>query len=291
MNRQERFDTPGKVELTVDNKLGEVRLITHAAPVTEIDVRVHGPRDDEVAQMVWVEHQNSDGAHRVRVEVPDLADSSWRRLVNVAITVRLPEGATVEVRTVAGSITAEGSLGPARTETTSGDISVCPVDGDLEARSTSGDVRVASVTGAAEVVTVSGDVRCGPVGKTGRVKSGSGGVEVGSVRENLTVETVSGDVTVGRLHDGCDLKTVSGDQQVRQLDAGLAQFKTVSGDLTVSIARRTAVMVDAQSLSGSLSSEIDLSSDEPGVGWEPGPHAEVRARSVSGDVRIQRARA
>lgn len=291
MKRQERFDTPGKVKLTVDNKLGEVRLVTHAAPVTEIDMRVHGPSDNEVAEMIWVEHQNSDALDRVTVEVPDLAKPGWLRGVNVAVTVHLPEGATVEVKTVAGSITAEGSLGPARVETTSGDISLCPVDGDLEARSTSGDVRVASVTGAAEVVTVSGGVRCGPVGKTGRVKSGSGGVEVGSVRENLTVETVSGNVTVGRLHDGCDIKTVSGDQQVRQLDAGLAQLKTVSGALTVSVARGTAVMVDAHSLSGSLSSEIELSSDEPAEASGAGPQAELRARSVSGDVRVQRARA
>ena len=28
--RQERFETPGQVELVVDNKLGDVRLRTHA---------------------------------------------------------------------------------------------------------------------------------------------------------------------------------------------------------------------------------------------------------------------
>ena len=74
---------------------------------------------------------------------------------------------------------------------------------------------------------------------------------------------MSGDITAGELADGCDLKTVSGDQRVRKLVAGEAEFRTVSGELTIGVARGTAVMVDAQSLSGSLSSEIDLYQDEP----------------------------
>jgi hypothetical protein len=50
-------------------------------------------------------------------------------------------------------------------------------------------------------------------------------------------------------------------------------------------------MIDAESLSGSLSSEIELYPDEQGspAPDQDGPRAELRAHSVSGDVRIQRA--
>ena len=51
-------------------------------------------------------------------------------------------------------------------------------------------------------------------------------------------------------------------------------------------------MVDAQSLSGSLSSEIDLYQDEPEgteLDQQEGRRADLRAHSVSGDVHIQRA--
>ena len=62
--------------------------------------------------------------------------------------------------------------------------------------------------------------------------------------------------------------------------------------MTIGVARGTAVMVDAESLSGNLSSEIDLCSDEaarPEPNQEGGRRLDLRAHSVSGDVRIQRA--
>jgi DUF4097 and DUF4098 domain-containing protein YvlB len=291
--RQERFDTPGKVEVRVDNKLGDVRLRTHAEPTTEVELRANGPRADEILERVWVEQQDFDGNQSVIVEVRSEAGFMQRRGDDVVVTVRLPEGASVDVQTISGSVTGEGNFGAARARTTSGDISLGSVDGDLVARSTSGDVTVVSVTGNAEVATMSGDVRCGALNRTGLLKTASGDVNVDSTHGPLTIETMSGDVTAGQLADGCDLKTVSGSQRVRQLVAGNAQFKTVSGDMTIAVARGTAVMIDAESLSGTLSSEIELSSDEPD-GSSPdqgGPSAQLRARSVSGDVRIQRSRA
>ena len=153
---------------------------------------------------------------------------------------------------------------------------------------------IASVTGGAEVTTASGSVRCGPLGKTVFVKTASGDVDVDSAHDRMSAQTASGDIVVGHLRDGCDLKTVSGDQRVRELVAGKAEFKTVSGDLTISVARGTTVAIDAESLSGSLSSEIDLSPDGPdgeGQDQHGGPHTELRARTVSGDVRIRRASA
>ncbi len=292
--RQERFDTPGQVGVKVDNKLGDVRLRTHSEPTTEIELRANGPRADEILKRVWVEHQNFDGDQSVVVEVPSETVFMPRRGTEVVVMVRLPEGASVDVQTISGTVTGEGNFGAAKARTTSGDISLGSVGGDLVARSTSGDVTVVSVTGNAEVATMSGAVRCGALNRTGLLRTSSGDVNVDSTGGPLTIETTSGDVTTGRLADGCDLKTVSGDQRVRQLVAGNAQFKTVSGDVTIAVARGTAVMIDAESLSGTLSSEIELSPDEP-VGSSPdhetGPNAELRARSVSGDVRIQRARA
>ncbi len=97
----------------------------------------------------------------------------------------------------------------------------------------------------------------------GQVKTVSGDVDIASAGGRLSAETMSGEIRAGDLADGCDLKTVSGDQSVRRLLAGEAEFSSVSGDMTIGVARGTAVMVDAQSLSGSLSSEIDLNEDGP----------------------------
>jgi hypothetical protein len=50
------------------------------------------------------------------------------------------------------------------------------------------------------------------------------------------------------------------------------------------------VAVDAVTVSGSLSSEIDLDAEAPEVSGEDDvAHLELHARTVSGDLRIERA--
>ena len=292
--RQERFDTPGQVEVVVKNRLGDVRLRTHTEPTVEVELRAHGTGADEIVGRARVEKQDGGERDKVIVEVPHSTGPLWRGGAEVAVTVRLPEGALVDIETVSGTVTAEGSLGAASVRTTSGDVSLGPVGGDLLARSTSGDITLGSISGVAEIETTSGSVRCADIGQAGLVKTASGDVNIGSVSRRLTVETTSGDVTAAELDDGCDVKTISGDQRVRRLLAGEAEFNSVSGDITVGVVKGTAVMVEAESLSGSLSSEIDLYADEPGDAephQEEGRRAGLRAHSVSGDVRIQRASA
>ncbi len=137
-------------------------------------------------------------------------------------------------------------------------------------------------------------------------------------RRHLSVRTASGRVSAGELDDGCELHTASGSQHVDRLAGGVAQLDTVSGDLLVAVARGALVDVDVQTTSGTLSSEIELDATEPPVTEPPvteppvtglesapgpdcagGPHwppsatsrIENPARTVSGDVRIQRASA
>ncbi len=290
--RQERFETSGQVELVVDNKLGDVRLRTHADATTEVELRGHGGQGDEIVERARVEHQTSGASHRVVVEVPHQSGFLWRGGSGVAVTVRLPEGALADLETVSGSVGADGRLGAVTVRTSSGDISLGPVDGDFVSHSTSGDITVGPVTGDADISTTSGSVRCGAVSRAAQVKTASGDVVVESAGHRLIAETTSGDVTVDQLADGCEMKTTSGDLRIRRLLAGKAELKTISGDVTIAVARGTAVMIDAESLSGSLSSEIELYPDEPAPavsGQSEGPHAELQARSISGDVRIQRA--
>ena len=290
--RQERFDTPGQVEVVVDNKLGDVCLRTHTEATTEVQLEAHGSQADEIVSRARVEHRSSGTDDKVTVEVPYPSGLLLRGGIEVIVTVRLPEGAVVDVESVSGTVTGEGRLGRAAVRTTSGDVSLGLVDGAVVARSASGDVTVGPIAGVAEISTSTGAVRCRALNQAGQIKTASGDVDIASAGGRLRVETMSGDITAGELADGCDLKTVSGDQRVRRLVAGEAEFRTVSGELTIGVARGTAVMVDAQSLSGSLSSEIDLYQDEP-ESSEPdqqvGRRADLRAHSVSGDVHIQRA--
>lgn len=294
--KQLRFDTPGEVELRVENKAGAVRLSTAAGTATEVDVTGTGPAADEVAEQTRVEHRKlDDGRHHVVVEVPSrggLLRSLLGGGTNVLVSVRLPEGSAIEVVTTSGAVTAEGRFGPASIDTVSGAVSVSDVDGDFKARSTSGTVALGSVSGEVKVVTVSGPVRCGSLGAAGRARSTSGDITVEVAQGPLSVKTTSGDVSVGELASGCQFQTASGDQRVKRLVAGQARFETVSGNMTVGIARGTVVAVDAETVTGALSSDIELDANQdapPGPDGPGGARAEVRARSVSGDLHIGRA--
>ena len=296
-----KFETPGHVELRVKNKTGDVRLRARAGTTTEVEVEGTGSSGEELEANTRVEHLGGEGqAHSIVVDVPSPRGllrslAAWNG--SVTVRVELPEGADIEVSTAAGDISAEGVFGQARLTSTSGDVSVTRVEGDLHAHTASGNIRAGSVQGRAEANTASGTVGCELLHSPGRFRTASGDVEVGTAHAHVTAQTASGDVHITELFDGCQLQAASGDLELERAVSGRAKLQTVSGDVTVGVPRGTAVAVDAESLSGDLSSEIELDTEAlPDAGEGLGGPAggandrslELSARTVSGDVLIKR---
>jgi DUF4097 and DUF4098 domain-containing protein YvlB len=128
-------------------------------------------------------------------------------------------------------------------------------------------VRLSQVAGVVEAQTVSGDVSADSAG--------------GSV----SITTVSGDLTIHEAGRSVTTKSVSGDQFVGAVKAG-ATCQSVSGDIYVAIPRGMSVWIDANSRSGDVTSELDPSDS----GSEPEESvAELRVKTMSGDIRIARA--
>ncbi len=290
---QQLFETPGNVFLRVSNKAGPVEVHTNDNATTEVEVSAIGEAGSEALAHTRIEHVVTDSGHSVVVDVPGRTGllRSWtRRGTAVRVMVRLPEGASIEIGTASGNLTAHGRFGPADVFTASGDLSLDRIDGDLRARSASGYVAIGSVSGRANIQTASGDVRCTTVDGGGEIKTASGDVRVDAAGGGLTVQTASGDVSTGDLAAGCLVKTASGDLRVGRLGGGRAQLETVTGDIDVAVARGALVAVDASTVSGSVSSEIDLDTEEPDP-TDPDelPRLELQARTVSGNLRIERA--
>jgi hypothetical protein len=87
-----------------------------------------------------------------------------------------------------------------------------------------------------------------------------------------------------------DTKSVSGDIRLDALTSGNVRFTSVSGDIEIGIAPGSLVDVDAGSTSGDLSSEVPLGSERPAGESDAAPVVVLRGRTVSGDVRVFRAR-
>ena len=160
-----------------------------------------------------------------------------------------------------------------------------PTESALDVGTVSADVRAEGRFRSLDEKTVSGDVSVGDVAENAAVKTVSGDVKLRSVEGRVVVNTVSGDVKVAEATRGVEAKTVSGDQSIDSITEGQVQLQSVSGDIRVGIQRGSGVWFDVRSASGKTINELDPAGGPP----SEGPNVELRAKAVSGDIRIVRA--
>src|SRR6476659_1612371 len=127
-------------------------------------------------------------------------------------------------------------------------------------------------------------VRC-PEGTLLTVRSKSADLSVRGAIGGLNVATASGDVEADRVKGGINVKSASGDVRVSVVTAG-ANVQSASGDVDIGVRRGSKVYLDCTTVSGDTSSELEVSPEAPAT---DGPLVEIRAKTVSGDIRITRA--
>jgi Putative adhesin len=160
-----------------------------------------------------------------------------------------------------------------------------PHDSSLDVRTVSAEVRADGRFGSLEAKTVSGAFSGGDVAEDATIKTVSGEVKLGKVAGRVSVNTVSGEVGIAEAARGATAKTVSGSQAIDSVTEGQVQLQSVSGDIRVGIQRGSGVWFDLKSASGKTVSELEPV-DGPA---SDGPTVELRAKAVSGDIRIVRA--
>lgn len=261
------FETPGRVRVRIALGSGDVRI--DAVPEPSTDVELVALRDDDatraaIAEAVVEARERGDRTEIV-VELPRKGGWSFLgRSPSVGVRVRCPEGADVEVSSAAADVTATGRLG------------------DVDVKTASGDVAL-DVAAQLKVTTASGDVTVGEVAGKGSVKSASGDVAVRLAGGALALNLASGDVVVTEARGPLSVATVSGDQEIESVEAGAIKVQSVSGDVRVGVKPGLKVWIDATSVSGSMTSELAMGGESVGVGEA---QVELRARTVSGDVRV-----
>ena len=261
------YDTPGHVSLKLRTAGGVVELESVDSAQTEVELEPL--REDEVTleaiREASVGVRPAGAGHEVYVELPKRR-SFLGRGPKVAIRVRCPQGADVDCGSSSADLSATGSFGAVAVKTASGDVAVDEC-GELQVASASGDVDARHVRGRSALNTASGDVR---------IETAAGPV---------SANAVSGDVHLGEARDSVAVTTVSGDQTLETVSGGDVRLQSVSGDVLVGVAPGLRVWIDAASISGSMSSDLAMGETEPPAA---GPSVEIRAKTVSGDVRVSR---
>lgn len=271
--RTERFPTPGPVVVEVQAPAGRVEFETVDAEETVVELRPlrESEASRQAVEEATVEVREEAGRTRVIVDVERRTFFGFTFELNREVGVRVlaPHGAEVEVTVAAADIDGRGRFGSATVKTASGDVSFERVDGDARIKSASGDVSVAHVGGSADVQSAAGDVSLVDVAGPAKVRSASGDVYIRDAGADVSVNTASGD------------------QRVDAVASGRVELKSASGDLSIGVRQGSRVWVDARSMSGDTTSELDL--DGAPEDDDEGPLVEISAASMSGDIRISRA--
>jgi DUF4097 and DUF4098 domain-containing protein YvlB len=168
-------------------------------------------------------------------------------------------------------VDARGAYGGADVKTASGDVAIQEARGDVRVKTASGDVHLEQVDGRLDVNSASGDLH------------------VGTVAHETSAQLVSGDLYIREAGDSVSANTVSGDHRLENVSKGRMNLRAISGDITIGIRAGSKLYVDANTVSGSTSSELDLSETPSKEVSDDAPLVELFAKTVSGDVRVERA--
>ena len=280
--RSETYSTPGPLRLNLEIPAGEIEVVTGNTDETRVELEAVANNDAirELVENSRIELVKRGEGHEVVVEAksrhgifislsrgPDIRFGG----PDVRLRITCPNGADLDVRTKSADLRARGEYGTVDIKTASGDTQIEKANGTTRIKTASGDVHIDDVASSLDVQSVSGDLH------------------VGAVHGDIRAQLVSGDLHVRDAGGSISTNTVSGDQRFEGVQRGRIELKAISGDVTVGVRTGARVYVDANTISGSTSSEFELS-DTPAAAPAPdAPLVELFVKTVSGDVRIERA--
>ena len=270
-----KFDVGDATRLTVASQSGTVAVRGDGVRVVRVEVvaRLWAEDDaeaDDQAELIRRAIQHKGGKVTVRAPAllrprPFLFFGHSRPRVDYQITVPTKTEAKIDSRN--GRIEVEAISGPLRIECRSGKISVSDVTSDVEIQSRSGAVQAESIGGSLDVESRSGSMRIKGCGGDASLESRSG---------SLTIENVG-----GRLKAGIR----SGSFKYAGAVRGSFDIDVTSGSVRLALDPDSRFFLDAEAISGSVTSDLRLRED--GSGGRPAKNApKVRIRTVSGSIHI-----
>jgi hypothetical protein len=282
--RSETYPTPGPLRLNLEIPAGEIEIETGNTDETHVELEAVANNDAirDLVENSRIELVRRGDGHEVIVEAkarhgifislsqgPDIRFGG----PDVRLRITCPHGADLEARTKSADVRARGEYGAVDLKTASGDLQIGKANGTTRIKTASGDVHI-EVASSLEVQSVSGDLHAG------------------AVHGDIRAQLVSGDVHVRDAGGSISTNTVSGDQRFEAVRRGRMELKAISGDVMVGVRAGARVYVDANTVSGSTSSEFELTDapvQAPQAEDADAPLVELFVKTVSGDVRLERA--
>jgi Putative adhesin len=266
------FEVQGPVELDVRLTSGEIEVDPTADGRVEVELIALDEESQRLVDDARIELSPHGHRPTVVVDVPQKRGFSLNLFGRSGIEcrIRCPHDSGLSVRTKSADVSARGTLGGLNVATASGDVDVDRVSGGVNVKSASSDFSGREIGGGVNIQTASGDI------------------DISVARGPVNVTSVSGDISIGEAYDNVNANSVSGDQDHGAVMQGVVAAHSVSGDVTIAVRRGSKAFLDCTTVSGDTTSELELTAEAPA---SDGPLVEIRAKTVSGDIRITRASA
>ncbi|UKA49040.1 DUF4097 family beta strand repeat-containing protein [Arthrobacter sp. FW305-123] len=278
------FQTPQPIAVVVDVSVrGEILIVAREHHETEVTVTARKAKrslDVKMAEQTTVDY--ADGRLNIRLH-PGSRHSWFSDGGAVQITVAVPVGSSLELKTAMGDISCEGEFGAADLRTDLGHIRVDHC-GELRAHTDMGDIAVEHAAGRSKIKTGSGKIRIRSIEGVATVKNGNGNTYIAQASGELSVSAANGDVSLERTGLSTTVKTSSGDITVGEVVAGNLTVQTAAGTLTVGVREGTAAWLDLNTKYGRVRNGLEATSG-PG---DTKDTVEIRARNAYGDIAVSR---
>ena len=237
-SRRVRVSPDGRV--SISNISGDI--VVTAASGNEVSIEaVKRGRDRGQLQTVHIDVEERGGSVFVHT-----THTARNDRVSVDYTIAMPASAAIEVHSVSGNVKVTGVHGAARGETISGDVTMADTPRLEMAKSVSGNVTLGGVAtdGDLSAASVSGNL----VGKSIKAHS----LELGSVSGDVRLTDVSCDRLAAKSISG----TVEYSGTITK--GGSYEVNAHSGDIRLTLANPAGFVLNANSFSGSIRSDLPL---------------------------------
>jgi len=303
---EKTFEVRGFSSLEVENARGRIEVVAGAPGRVKVSAlkTIRSRSEESAAELsaaTLVETEVRSGRLAVRVKYPQRRsikinlwagfDSDDVPRSDVRLTIEVPPGFPVALRSSSGDQATQGLRGAQSLTATSGDVTVAQSAGGVEIRTTSGDVAVHGAGGPVRVTTSSGDVEVPSASDSLTIETASGDVEIDEASAGVVIQTASGEVRVLGAARRVRIETVSGEIRAALLSPLLgAWLTTSSGDVVAELDDRIGCRLDMRTSSGSIDLEVPARTHSVSrhaitatIGDGKAP---VEVQSASGDITI-----
>lgn len=264
---------PQPVTAYVELRSGDLRVT--ARPTDTVTIELTGSRADSVV----VE------AHDRRISVVEPSRSGFLSgLGNLTVALVVPVHSDLVGKLGSATVRATGELGAVRIATGAGDVTLGTVAGSAALKTGAGNIGVEVLGAEAEIKAGAGTISVGRATAAAQLKTGAGSIEVHDAVAPVTLKSGSGDLTVGSASQDTTMSTASGDIRIARMTSGQASLENVTGNIHLGIPDGTPVWTDISTGTGRVQSTLSPTG-APADGQD---HVEVRARSLSGDIYLER---